>query len=231
MNSGKGFNSKHQYLIKKYEAFLQQIVYKISQGYEYYHLGYLDTKNESKFEKIDRKLIEKYNCDASTSRIYNNKKGGRANFVYYRHKNIFIIMMATQEFKNRETKVKKGIVIDDDFIHFEDKKNPLIITFSRFSEFQFKRVEGSVTVFMSNEMYDNVRANLMQHNDSKRFDYVIRDFNKLNGLPSWQGINRQRFKLQKQLLRYSQKRKSELEEYSKSFKIWTKRTNLKVFDD
>ena len=230
MNSKRGINKEHKYIIPTYVGFLQQIVYKITQGYEYVHIGYLDLNKKNKFEKIDRKIIDQYIADASTSRRYNNKKSGRANFVYYRHKNIYIIMMATQKFNGKETKTSEKIVITEQFNHFE-KGDKLVITFNDYREFRIGRGEDDkVTVFMSDDMYNDVAARLLSHNDSKRFDYVVRDFNKLNGLPAWQGINRQRFKLKRRLLKQSQFKKKELEAYAERFKIWTKRTNVKVFE-
>lgn len=222
----------YKYITVSYEGMLQQLVNYVSNGYQYFFSMEFSQKHMENIEKIDEKIINKYQTFLSKDKRYYNKKKGLANFVYLRFKNQAFVLMATNDFQNKNT--KSNVLIDDHFYHFEDKQNPLLFNVSEHLSFRLRTVteaknikktikikEGKktkkqiqkikkdaskkttkITVFLTKEMYRNKKYYCMELLNKRLYKQSINEFNKLNGLPAWSGVIEQKLALKSELMKY-----------------------------
>lgn len=212
-----------KYSIGDWQAFVQQIQYLVSRGYvEYCLIKYPEHKTD-KFLKIDRKLIQKYNCNLNKDKTYYNKKKGYCNFKFLRWGDTGIFLK-TKGIPNEK------LVVDDVFLNVKKEKINIIIGEQTVLNIGYDE-ENKATVFLNKDSYRNVKAVCFQHIDSKNFRKAASTFNNLNGLPAWGGIVRQKIKLKGQIISKMKKNVSvdQTFEYDKKMKINTKRTPVKVF--
>lgn len=185
--------NKYLYKPTSWQGLIQQIVFLITKGYGCFHITNYPENKQDKWDKIDLKLIEKYQTNMTRSMRYRNKEKKNANFMFLRYEGVAVILMATNEFKDSKTQVNKGIVIDDEF--FDIEKKDMKIAIGRMSSFKIHKVNGSVRVSMTNKMYKEVSTNLQEVAKLKNVSKVKYEFQKLNGLPCWAGIIEQKFML------------------------------------
>jgi hypothetical protein len=98
-------------------AFVQQLaVAYVNHGYWYYVTGIIPGCKD--VEKVDQKLIEKYNIAISKWARARRKKQGRANVHYLRHRHFFVLVATrgTHHFFREEGENIKNIKYDP--IHF-----------------------------------------------------------------------------------------------------------------
>lgn len=195
---------KLNYLCNSWQYLLQQLVYMIGRGYYYYHVGYIKTNKEDKALNIDAKIINKYNIDLSKDQRARRKKKKLANFYYLRWRNVFIILHTDGEL---------DVEIDDSFFDIRVKQkevNRLKIKVSEAIEFnialQYKdSSKRSVTVALSNATYKNFKAeidDLIQHKQVNKLEDF---FANLRGLPAWQGVIKQEYKLLEEVYKMAKK--------------------------
>ena len=219
----------YKYEVLSYEAMLQQLVTYVSSGYHYYFSMQIAEKFMANIDKIDEKIINKYETYFGKDKRYYNKKKGFANFVYLRFKNQAFVLMATNDFQNKDTKA--NILIDDHFYHFEDKQNPLIFNASERASFKLKTVtvmqkakkkrkgqqtkkqvksevrkatknKTKITVFLTKEMYRQKKHFCIELLNKRLYKQAINEFNKLNGLAAWSGVVEQKLMLKAELMQH-----------------------------
>ncbi|GCF72258.1 hypothetical protein BC2903_60770 [Bacillus cereus] len=212
-----------KYLVVSWVGFVQQLQHLIARGYEEYCVVSYPEKKEDKFEKIDRKLISKYNANLNKDKSYYRKKKKICNFKFLRFGNQAIILKT-------KGKIEEGVVLDDTFKHIKKEKMVIPIGEKATLNVGFDN-EKKVSVFMSKEMYREVKYTCFEYVDSRKYKKAIETFNQLNSLPSWGGIVDQKIKMKEQITRHLQTKMSKdaVKELTKQMRINTKRTAIKVF--
>lgn len=186
----------NEYLYKpiSWKGFLQQLHFLIARsGYRYFHVTYYPEQKQDKWDKIDQKMIAKYQTNTTRSQRFRNKEKKNANFWFLRYENVAVVLMATDKFKGAKTQVREGIEISDEF--FDITKKHMKIKIGKMSNFKLHYVDGSLTISMANEMYTDIKYKLMEVAKEKNLNKARYEFQKLNGLPAWSGINAQKFQL------------------------------------
>ena len=230
---------KINYLCNSWQYLLQQLVYLIGRGYYYYHVGYIETGKADKALKIDAKLIKKYNMDLSKDQRARRKKKKLVNFYYLRWHNIFVLL---------HTDGNLDVEIDDSFFDIRVKQteaNRLKVKVTETMEFnialQYKECsKRSVTVAFSNTTYKNLKAEIEELIQYRKVKQLENFFNNLRGLPAWQGVIKQEYKLLEEVYKMSKKyglntKKKNIIKYPKeypSLELYPLRINTyrKVYD-
>ena len=209
-----------KYLIDNWQAFLQQIVFLTGIGYKHYCLITYPLEKEHKYKNIDEKMINKYDCHFNRNRKYTRKQKGYANYSFLRYKNIAIVLKT-------EGKVHEKIKEDDVFK--SSKMEPISITITDLTTLEVRNSKNGVSVYLSQDTYDNVLGRCLECLDDARFNQMYVLFNNLNGLPAWSGIVYQRFNMVK-ALRAAAKRRNVFKQINfNKFQIKDKRYPVKVF--
>lgn len=211
--------SEIKYLVDDWQGFIQQIVYLLSRGYTEFCSVEYPVKKENKFIEIDEKLIKKYRANRNKDQLRYNKQKGNANFKFLRYKNTAIIMKT-------KGRVEEKINCDDVFYNIS--KKDIVIKVTDLTSFKIKIGEkGTITVFMTEDFFRYTKATCLDLLDARKIKECVTEFNKLNGLPAWQGINEQRGKIKKAILRYTKKSGIKLD--PAVLRIYTKRHSKPVF--
>lgn len=215
-----------KYLIDNWQPFLQQIVYLVGRGYtEYFLIDYPEQKKD-RFLSIDKKLIDKYQCDLTKDQKHYRKRKGFANFTILRWSNKMIMLKTPGEIHSK-------IKADDKF--FGIKETPILIRLTDKVSFEIKLdKEGSLSVYFDKETYKEIRVNCYEAIDLKSMKDVKFHFNNANGFPAWSGLINQRYKMKNEIIKYSKKNalpKYFIEQLDKQLTVKTKRRIYKVFDE
>ena len=223
---GDVVGNKYYYKPTTWQGFLQQLEFLIARsGYRYFHVTYYPQQKQDKWDKIDQKLIEKYQTNATRSQRYRNKQKKNANFMFLRFDNVAVVLMATSKFKGVKTQVNKDIVIDDDF--YDIGTHDLKIELGKMSSYKFHTVGGQITLSMTNKMYKDIRTKLLEVAQTKNLKQAHYEFNKLNGLPVNKGINQQKFQLLDVLV--DELKRHNVKAKKSSFFVRLTRVKVKVF--
>lgn len=243
-----------KYLIGKWQAFIQQIVYLVGRGYKEYCLVLYPTGKEHKYKNIDEKLISKYQCDLNKNQRYYRKQKGYANYIFLRYKGIAIILKTGGKIHSK---------INEDDVFLEVSKQPIPIEISENMTLEIRvaqeRIVASnekakedeknrkgnkkkrkkrtivkehISVYLAQKIYDDVLFTCLELLDAKRFKQMCTTFNNLNGLPAWSGIIDQRWEILNTLKAAAKKKglTKKVIDFSK-YDIKTKRRIYKVFDE
>lgn len=196
---------EYNYLVDDWKGLIKELVGLVARGYYYYHVEILPAKKREKWPLIDEKLIAKYCTRKSKDQRFRAKKNGIANFFYLRWEDIVVILHTLGE-------VCKEIVYDDKF--FDVRRRPMPIDISsetrlvikadtvvQANEEGNKTIKEKATCEMAPKMLAEVKAALADHARSKNIRSLIWEFRKLNGLPAYSGVNAQKFKLKKFIIK------------------------------
>jgi len=212
----------YTYEVENWQGLLQQLVNYTSLGYrKYCEVEYPERKRE-RFSTIDRKIIAKYHADKSKDQRSRLKKKGFANFVFFRWNRYACILQSPGV-------VRDDIVYDDTFHSITG--NPIEVRVGPETLLVvglFGR-NGGVSVKMSTETYRNVRAGLMEATYSGDRKRCIGEFNKLNGLPAWHGIVKQKVRLAEYLVK--QARSHQMKLSKRDLRIYTRRKVYPTWKD
>src|SRR5690625_3173035 len=175
---------RYYYLCSSWKGFLQQIVSQLAFGYEYYHITIYPEKKKDKWLQIDKKLIHKYQTKKSKFQRSRIKSKGFANFYFLRWENIAVILHSGGNISN-------DIVYDDKFKKLSE--NPMFLKISERITLKIQKSKiknKKVDVFLKKESYQNIKEQIYEVvTKTKRKENIITEFKKLNGLPSYRGIN------------------------------------------
>lgn len=189
-----------QYLCGSWQGMLQLVVYLMGRGYYYHCVSYYPESKRDKWPNIDRKIMNKYPCGLSKDQRYRRKKLKQANYHFVRWENCALILM---------TEGEHG-ALDDRFI--DAREQPLYFRISPPVEFKIDpakvKKEGKgermgIMVHLSRESYLGCKANLREalERDLSKSQipnasrHLIKEFEKLNGLPCWGGVIEQKRRL------------------------------------
>lgn len=190
---------KIDYLCKNWQYFIQQILYLANRGYYYFHVVNLPIAKQDKWEQIDCKLINKYHINKSKFQRSRQKAKGIANFYYYRCSSVAVIL-------HTEGKIDEKFNYDD---KFEDmrKNKKLIINVSEDIQLEVSlnkdkstKEHNSYTIRFTDKCLSSIMIHLEIVVKRKNKANIIKEFNRLNGIPAYSGIVKQRVKLGKWLV-------------------------------
>src|SRR5690625_4941401 len=188
---------RYYYLCSSWKGFLQQIVSQLAFGYEYYHITIYPEKKKDKWLQIDKKLIHKYQTKKSKFQRSRIKAKGFVNFYFLRWENIAVIL-------HSDGNISKDITYDDKFKNLG--KNPMLLKISERITFkiQISNIRNKkIDVFLEKESYQNIKEQIYEIAiKTKRKENIINEFKKLNGLPSYRGINQQQSNLREAFLKH-----------------------------
>ena len=207
------------YLCKSWQGLIQMSVYLVSRGYYWYCLTEYPEKKRDSWAKIDQKLIEKYDADKSKfQRARQKQKYGMANFYFLRWESVSVIFHSKGKFSEKVT-------YNDTF--YDIRKKPLKITISDNIEMVIYEENETTSVRLSRESYRGFKACLIDVCKLKEQKEIIKEFNKINGLPAWRGIIEQKQLLASFTVREARKHQVWLRK--EALRIKTQRTPVKVF--
>lgn len=210
----------YQYKVGNYQGMLQMLVYLIGRGYFFYCLVHLPTQKRDKWDKVDQKLIDKYQCEKSKWQRSRAKVKGDANFYYLRLDALAVILHTPGAFPDT-------ILADDPF---EDiRKKPCTLQITELTAFDVSVTkEKKVSVKLNSKTYQGLKDNIAQTAELKSKELLIREYNKVNGFPAWAGIIAQKRQLAKHVQNQAGRHQYKIE--SKDLRINTKRKIYKVFE-
>lgn len=209
--------TKQPYLVKSWQALMQQLVFLAGQGYIHYYVAYLPPHKKEKFDSIDKKLIAKYQTNVSKYQRYRFKQKNQANFIYLRWEHIAVILHT-----NGDIPVIEGM---DSFKNLKD--GAMAIQLSKYLALSVVANNGKTTVRFSKESYRTLKAHIATYAKYKQKGKIIETIQKLNGVPVYKGV----FEQKKQLVEFAI---SELEKNGvyvsvNEFRVTNKRKLYTVF--
>lgn len=217
---------KIQYLCESWQGFIQQIVFLVSRGYYFHCVTIFPEAKREKWEQIDAKLFGKYQAEKSKWQRSRAKIKGIANFYYLRWEHLAIIMHTAGE-------IIPDIVYDDDFKDIRNKKGRIHLQISDLVGLEvymgdFK--EGGVqkpTVKLDKVTYTGFKDSIEDVINTKNIGLIIKEFDKINGIPAWSGIIKQKRNLANFLVRKVHQHQLPLN--NEQLRINTYRKPVKVF--
>lgn len=214
---------KINYRCRSWQGFLQQLVYLISRGYYYYCKVEYPLSKKEKWEKTDLKLIRKYNCNKSKFQRARLKNKGIANFYFIRYGHFAFILHTGGE-------LLKDILKDDIFYDCRNKKTRMTIPVKTITFTIMPPGDPNhkgVTVRLSKESYRDMKENLKSVCQSRNRHLIIKEYDKLNGIPAWSGIIKQKRMLANYTV--SQAKKNLIKIQKNELRIYTRRKIFKVW--
>lgn len=183
---------------------MQQLVFLIGKGYYKYHCGCIPEGKEYKAVNIDKKIINKYNINLSKDQRYRRKKKKLSNFYYLRWQNQFFIL---------QTDGVLDVEIDDEFFDIRIKQKEsdrLSVVVSENMKFNLsmrykEKSKYGVTVSFSNETYKDLKAAIEESIKHKQIKKLENLFENLRGIPAWNGVIKQEYKLLEEVYKYAKK--------------------------
>lgn len=184
--------AKQEYLCVSWQGMLQQLEKLLKQGYWYHCVTYLPLKKRDKWERIDQKLISKYDANISKWQRARRRKKGLVNFIYLRWENVAVLLHSKGE-------IPDNVVYDDPFrnIMAKGRKNRLRIQISPLVGFEFYQDPKGITVKLDKQTYAGIKDHLETVVATKNVAKIVHEYNKLNGFPAFRGIVRQKIELAK----------------------------------
>ncbi len=206
------------YLCNNWQGFLQIIIYMMSRGYYNYCLTILPEKKKSKWLKIDKKLITKYEIGKSKFQRARQKAKGQANFYYLRWESCALLLHTSGNF---------NINIDDKFLDVREK--PLLIKISDNIKFEVKETseDKKLSVWLNKDSYKGFKLVIADVCRTKKKPLIIKEYDKINGLPAWKGIIIQKHSIAEYAVKQAKKNNFKL--LKKELRINTRRKLYKVF--
>lgn len=177
--------TKQPYLVKSWQALMQQLVFLAGQGYIHYYVAYLPPHKKEKFDSIDKKLIAKYQTNVSKYQRYRFKQKNKANFIYLRWEYIAVILHT-----NGNIPTIEGM---DSFKNLRD--GAMAIQLSKFLALSVVTYNGKTTVRFSRESYRTLKTHIATYAKHKQKGKIIETIQKLNGVPAYKGVFEQKRQL------------------------------------
>jgi len=215
----------NRYLCQNWQGMLQLLVYLLSRGYYFIHVGYFPVRKKNKWEKIDEKLILRYQTTKSKFQRCRQKRLGVANFFYFRWEGVAIIAHTDGATEN--------VSMEDTFIDI--RYSPINISISELVSFKVSLVTpgisttSKVEVALARETYKGLKEVLSVVASTKKTHLAIAEFSKINNFPAYSRVIKQKVLLAKYLIR--QLRKNQIELSITELPIQTRLKRYKVFFD
>jgi len=177
----------YHYLTQSIGGFIQQTaVCYLQRGYWFYVLG--DIPKGKDPERIDQKLLEKYQIGLSKYQRYRRKKLGQASLQYIRYQNTFLLLSTKGEhlfFTEEQSKIQDA------------RRHPL-----RVFGYSLTYRDNHALVSLDKETYRNLEAYFLEQALHRKADTLIHELRTLPYEPYtpvyrqlisiWKGMNERR---------------------------------------
>ncbi len=181
--------TKQPYLVRSWQALMQQLVFLSGQGYTYYYVAYLPIHKKEKFDSIDKKLIAKYQTNVSKYQRYRIKQKNQANFMYLRWEHVVVIVHTNGD-----------IPVIESMDSFRNLRNgSMTIQLSKYLALSVVMQNAKTTVRFSRESYRTLKVHIATYAKHKQKGKIIETIQKLNGVPAYRGV----FEQKKQLVEFA----------------------------
>jgi len=170
-----------KYLLGNWKNFIYVILNNVSQGYWYFSQFQYPEKKRDKWEKIDEKIINKYNVNISKDQRYRNKKKGKANYRFFRWENQAILLRTEGERLQQD---------DERWIKLEGKERILIIVGN--TEFEIKKINEKFSVKVSKKTFSEIKTDIKTKLEKKLINQALYVFNNFNNLPNYTFLKKQK---------------------------------------
>lgn len=210
------------YVIENGFAFLQQVHHLMNSGYTNYFIGFYPEVKRKKFNQIDKKIVELYNCNFNKDKIYYRKKKGLCNAKFLRKDNMYVLL---------KTNGKEDIDYENEYVSVFEK--PFVFEISKDLSVEIhKNSKGKLSVRLERNCYKKIKERLKSHLSKRNFDKATTEFNNLNGIPAWGGMIEDKKVLHSVMIEHIKKHtlmnKEQLKDFRKGLRINIKRTIFKV---
>lgn len=202
--------------------FLQQVHHYTNYGYTEFFIGFYPGKKMDRAKEIDKKIIERYKANLDKDRKYYRKKKGLSNFVFLRSKDMYIILKTSGEV---------DFELQDAFVSLKKETIKIAISENIVMEI-FRDGRNKFTVKIEKNCFRDIREQIRDLLDKRRFNEAATKFSNLNGLPSFSAVIKQKIDLKKYILNHVKKnnlaKKEVYAKFEESLRINTKRKVYKI---
>ncbi len=204
-------------VIEQWQAYVQEVANLFAHGYFYFCIIRYPRDKIGKWQRIDQKLIAKYDANQDKDRKYRNKQKGLANYILVRHAHQCLLLKTEGS--------EKGVNDPD---HWQDVRCEPYYFQSGTITLKIRHANGKVDVWLQKKCYRNIKGNLAEIIARKPFpkDYVVRTFDMLNGLPCFSGIIAQKIMLQEYIIAEAKRNQGRIA--SKDLRVNTKRKIYRI---
>ena len=181
-------NAQRQHECLLWQYLIQRIISQVNQGYVYYACFNIPDIKMPDIERIDTKIILKYNTYISKDQRYRFKSKGMANFQYFRF-HAFGIVLATT-----------GTIAVKDCEKFQSINTKPILIKVESIELQIRKMKGvdkksRFTVSLSDKCMLGFKSYFKDLARRKQPETIISKYDNLNGIPCYTGIIANKSKL------------------------------------
>lgn len=219
-----------QYQCATWQGLIQELVYLVGRGYYFYCIVPLNFKKCGKnWAKTDKKLIKKYEMNISKFQRARKKKKGKSNFYYLRWQHVAIMLHTAGDVDST--------VYNDRFLDLRERQKKIVLKISDLIWLQINLGapkndnKRHIEVRLYKDSYNGFKDNLERVIQLKNKEMIFNEFNKINGIPAWAGIIKQKQLLYNFMLRKCKSNSVKLNNEDKpKIRILTKRNVVKVFN-
>ncbi|BCS52656.1 hypothetical protein [Geobacter sp. SVR] len=207
-----------RYQAADWQGYVQQIVNLMGHGYQDYCLVKLPMKKQAEWGTIDQRIAGKYCADLGKDKRYRRQLKGLANYAYLRWEDAAVILRTNGE----------PLPTTDRFVSLHDKPLQVRVGESTVLKVVPASHKGrKVTVYLAKDKYREIKAGLLDNVRHRQLDVLHGAFSRLDGLPPYAGIVRQKAELVTAIVLEGKRHGLKL--CRKDFPFRTKRRNKPVF--
>lgn len=203
-----------------WQGLVQYLSSSVGMGYYYFQKVKYPVKKKDEWERIDQKMIERFDLVDRYKRARRKQKGW-ANFLLARHENTLYVLMSEGETPPH---------IDLEGENFEDaRKVPLVVKPGKSLSLHITCNGGKTNVHWPREFTRDRRALIEELAKAKNpLKPIKRELYLLGGVPCYSGIHKQREALVKFAIKELRKNQVKFDE-RKLVNYYKRRTTRKVF--
>ena len=181
-----------RYLCQSWQSLVQMTVYLVSRGYRHYCVTMLPAEKIDRWTDIDQKLMTRYHINLSKWQKARRKRQGFANFAYLRWDRLSIILHTAGEME--------FVKVEDNFLDIYRTPISLPISPLICMSISMEQLENQnrTTVRLNRESYRGFKDYLYGIVKAGNINQILKEYDKINGLPCYRGIINQK----KQLVKY-----------------------------
>lgn len=177
----------YRYLCVTWQGLLQMTVYLVSRGYWHYCLTILPEAKSDRWKTIDNKLIDRYQTALSKWQRARRKMKGHANFYYLRWHNLSLLFHTEGTIES--------ISVEDKFADIRIIPMELsissLVTLS-VSVDSVSNKKSHIGVRLNRDSFRGIKASIHETVKKKNLWLLKAEIDRLNGLPAYSGIIRQK---------------------------------------
>lgn len=185
------------HICDSWQGFVQEVVAYVGHGnYWYCRIEYPEKKRHA-FPEIDKKLIRKYAAGLSKFQRARRKREGKATFSFLRWDRCALI------FRNKG-ELPEDLHADAPDVFYDIRETPLRIDVSEDISLIVVH-HGKVRVRMASETYRGFKDCIMNAANARNGALMAWEYDRANGLPSYEAIIDQRRRLRDYTIRLARR--------------------------